>query len=168
PRERASMLCNIAEMIRGRDSARAEELIGEASLLIRGLERNPLKLTALLDLARAKGPADAEGLFQVMLAVVDEINQIDFAPEWSVLKATTVRTDDGVIQWQMDYGLSMIPFYDIFAPVARADFDRAVLLAQSISLKEASVFAQFAICRTVLAKPGASQSPGMAIDRVHL
>jgi hypothetical protein len=59
----------------------------------------------------------------------------------------------------MDYGLSMIPFYNIFTPLARADFDRAVLLAQSIGLKEASVFAQFAICRTVLAKPRAPESP---------
>jgi len=162
PRERASMLCNIAEVIRGRDSVRAEELIVEASSLIRGLERNPLKLTAFLDLTRAKGHSDDEEQFQAMQAVIDEINQIDFAPEWSVLKSTTVRTDDGVIQWQMDYGLSMIPFYDIFAPLARADFDRAVRLAQSIGLKEASVFAQVAICRTVLAKPRAAQSPGTA------
>jgi hypothetical protein len=167
PRERASMLCNIAEVIRGRDSVRAEELIVEASLLIRGLERNPLKLTALLDLARARGHADTEELFQAMQAVIDEINQIDFAPEWSVLRSTTVRTDDGVIQWQMDYGLSMIPFYDIFTPLARADFDRAVQLAQSIGLKEASVFAQFAICRTVLARPRAPQSPGIATSRLH-
>ena len=160
PIERASMFCNIADATRGKESARAGGLVGEARILIDGLESNPLKLAAMLDLARAMEPIDP---FQTAQAIVNEINKIDFAPEWSVLKSTTVKTDDGVIQWRMNYGLSMVPFDRIFVPLARADFDRALVLAQTISLKEASIFAQLAVCRTVLAKPRAPQSP--AIER---
>jgi tetratricopeptide (TPR) repeat protein len=149
--QRAHAFSRIAQKLLERnDLARAVEMLNEAERLIGKAGHQPEKARALLELAAAMTQVDALRGFEVLKTAVEAINRTDFNP---ALQQTFAMDLSGAVA----VGGDALSFDHSFAPLARTDFQRALLLAQDIEKKELSASAQISVCRGVLLKPREKQ-----------
>ncbi len=134
-----------------KDQTRAAELLNEAESVVSKSEASPARAQSLLSIAASFSSFDTLRAFEVTQSAVKAINALldsteDKAREYS---ASHISIDD----------LSNLSFKETLAALARTDFDRALLLAQQLSTREATVLAQLAVCRGGLtAQPSGRQA----------
>ena len=86
------------------------------------------------------------------LMAVDEINQTEFAPVWLKWVSFDPATLEGKTRVGVQVGILPLA-YDFprsLGALSRLDFDRAMILARRLKMKEVSVFARLAICTDAL------------------
>jgi tetratricopeptide (TPR) repeat protein len=133
-----------------KDRQRALEVLSEAEALTSKAENGPDKARAMLTLAGAVARIDIIRGFETMKSAIDAINRTSLT-----LTPAGILTIGG----RGAGPLNTFNFNDAFTPLARGDFQGALLLAQSLERREASVLAQLAICRAALIKaPGDNKS----------
>ncbi|HET9532845.1 MAG TPA: hypothetical protein VFQ92_20995 [Blastocatellia bacterium] len=126
------------------DRARATELLNEAEREALRSDPQLARAQALLTIAANFSSFDVLRAFEVMQSAVKSINGIFPAAQVSQENGATVFapvTGPGLEQ------LYSLDFESTLSALARADFDRALLLAQQLTIKEASLIAQLAVCR---------------------
>jgi hypothetical protein len=126
------------------DSGRALETLNDAERLLIKSENGAEKAFAMLLLADAMVTLDVNRGFEVMSSAITAINRADFSPE--------KQSNQGMIR-KIPVSLHFMNFDKNLSVLSRADFDRALLLAQTIEMKELSLFAKLAVCRGVLVTP---------------
>jgi tetratricopeptide (TPR) repeat protein len=149
-RQRASLFAKIArELLNKKDVARASAVLTDAREATRKADAGAEKAQALLILAEAEIRLDPARGFEVMEAAIKEFNDADsgsgqkakVAPGGFNLSAMLTQA----------FKLETPDFGPSFSLLARADFNRAMQLAQMLKKKERAVLAQLAACRSVLA-----------------
>ena len=136
---RAEIFAQLARAFyRKKDFARAEEILNEAEQSLVKADIGVDQALALLRLAGAASQMDPPRGFEITRSAVDAINRADKANNPTGGQATPISA------------INSFYFEQSFPFLARADFDRAWLLAQSLEKKDLAVCAQLAICRGVL------------------
>ena len=146
---RADVFGNMAQkLVEKRDLARAAEMLDDAEKSLSKANQTPQKASALLSLTAAAAKIDASHGFNILKTAVETINRTDFDPasfgELDMLRSAA--------NGSLMSGMVAFKFDSSFAPLARADYQRALLLAQTIEKKELSVPAQVSVCRGALLK----------------
>jgi hypothetical protein len=132
-----------------KDRVRATELLNESEgYLVRGQPTLPRALS-LLKIASSFSAFDVVRGFEVMQTAVKAINEIAGKQEESK-RAQPLEASAALDKERFKGVLYDSEFESTLAVLARADFDRALLLAQQLSGKDASVVAQIAVCRGAL------------------
>lgn len=144
------------------DRARAAELLNEAEKEALRAAPHLARARALLTIAASFSTFDVLRSFEVMQAVVKAVNGISPAREASqenVASRATPRLGE----------LYHLDFESTLSALARADFDRALILAQQLTIKEASLIAQLAVCRGAIsgAPPDARSADDVGSDVWH-
>jgi len=124
------------------ENSRAADLLSEVEDYARRSDSEPQKARALLRIASTFAGFDSIRGFEVTESAVKAINDADFNPP--------VPSRDRTLIKRIPVTIEMLDFKSIFSLLARSDFERALLLAQSIEKKEASMLAQIAVCRELL------------------
>lgn len=139
--QRASALSLLARaLMDAKNIAGAMEMIDDAERLTRTSDEGLSKARAMLTLTDAAARFDPIRGFEMMKSAVEAINRCDPADKRQVSEGLWLKSFD---------------FNQSFSLLARADFDRAVLIAQTMK-KEASLLAQLALCRSMLTETRAS------------
>ncbi|MFP5264005.1 MAG: hypothetical protein ACLGJB_19155 [Blastocatellia bacterium] len=153
-------------VLASKDRVRAAELLNEAEGYSVKARPATSRANSLLKVANSFSAFDVTRGFEVMQAAVKAINEDSARREegkHSRPPAASGASGDG----QPDPGeLYDSEFERTLAVLARADFDRALLLAQQLSSKDTSVVAQIAACRGALATESAGGQP--AGDEAHI
>jgi hypothetical protein len=132
------------------EGERAKALLEEAKQGLIGLQSDSEMASLMVSIASVAVEISPEFGFQTMKEAVGTLN----ARSNPRASAESMGVGEGgKILFFEGYHLE-----DIFAPLGRADFDRALQLARSLKSKEAALMAQFGICKGVLAKSGAAPS----------
>ena len=136
---RASILVRAAQAALSRNNrSRAGELLNDAENEASKIESFVDRSQSLLNVVNAFTGFDAVRAFEVMQSAVRAINQAQMATDDARQSATVPRLGAGDI-----YSLTL---EETLASLGQADFDRALLLAQQLNSKDASVIAQLAVC----------------------
>jgi hypothetical protein len=136
--QRAFLFAHLAQALRGKkDFARAIEVLTEAERLSQRAEGKQEKVHALLVIASTMASLDTMRGFEILQTAIEAMNR-GGKDERTKLAAA--------------FELDRSSLEQSFALLARADFDRAWRLAQTIERKEVSVEAQLAMCLGVLAR----------------
>jgi transposase len=153
-------------VLASKDRVRATELLNEAEGYSVKARPTTSRANSLLKVANSFSAFDVTRGFEVMQAAVKAINE-DSARREEVKRALPPAASDGSDAGQSKTGdLYDSEFERALAVLARADFDRALLLAQQLSSKDTSVVAQIAACRGALATGSAGGQP--AGDEAHV
>jgi hypothetical protein len=132
-------------LLEKKDTARASELLNELEQWIGKADAGPDKAMGLLAIAGLAAGFDQPRGFEVMHSAVKALNAARFdLPQGHEGGAIVKRTPST---------LKRVDFRPAFPQLAKADFDRALLLAQSLERKELTVLAQVAVCQGVLGNP---------------
>ena len=105
----------------------------------------------LIRFASVVARIDVERGFDTARLAVEALNRSSIGPQW--IKVENVTDATGRTTSRRHVGLQLLAsflFDNTFSELARSDFDRALRLAQTLELKEASAFAQLGVCRSVL------------------
>jgi hypothetical protein len=155
---RGDALVMLAGSVASKNHPRAIEILNEAESNSAKLRTPAARVNSLLKVASTVSAFDPSRAFEIMQSVVKAINEAGSQPDepkqagWP--KASTSSATD---LSKSRIGESYTPALDsTLAVLARADFDRALLVAQQIEVKEATVAAQLAVCRGGLAPKPAS------------
>ncbi|HEX4946809.1 MAG TPA: hypothetical protein VFZ34_09105 [Blastocatellia bacterium] len=136
--QRVLIYQKVAEKFIGKkDYQRATETLSEIERWLEASAENPKKAKGLLDVAGLVASFDPTRGFAVVKLAAQAINNADF-------KTPPSKTE-------VHIKIDSLDFAHPFAPLARADFERALLVAQSMQKKEAAVLAQVEICKAALA-----------------
>jgi len=134
-RTRIRLLMGVALLLHDRkEGDRAMKVINDAERSIDKVQNGPDKVYTMFKVASAATRLDPARGFEVMRATIEAIN--------------SAKKPDGT-------GFLAIGFNDFdenLLLLARADFDQAVRLARSITIREASILAEVAACRGVLVR----------------
>ncbi|HWP43264.1 MAG TPA: hypothetical protein VNO14_08530 [Blastocatellia bacterium] len=154
---RVGVLVKLADAaLASEDRARAAELLNEAEKEAMRADPSLAQAKALLTVAASFSSFDVLRAFEVMQSAVKAINGIFPAEETPQGRAAYIgwkRAEPALNE------LYRLDFRGTLSALARADFDRALLLAQQLTIKEASLIAQLAVCRGVIRQaPSDSQS----------
>jgi hypothetical protein len=139
------------KMLDQKKTERAEEVVNETARLIQNLSDESARAEDLLTLAGIASRVSPARGFEVMHSAVEAINHAEFGPHWSgqtIFKET--KASDSPRAVRNVHGLEYLDFGGSFPILARADFSKALALAQAIKMNEASLLAQLAVCRGVL------------------
>lgn len=109
----------------------------------------PYKARVLLEIAEMVARYDAPRGFETMQSAVKAVNAADFTP---------LKPEERNKTRRVFVTLEMLNFKPGLTRLARADFDRALVLAQSLEKKETLVMAQLAVCHGALNEPPAPAS----------
>ena len=143
---------------------RAIEILNEAEGSSAKL-RVPARMNSLLKVAGTVSSFDAARGFEMMQSVIKAMNETASQPPEDAgqpgLAKQPAQTDSQRARPRDLYSSSLD---NTLAVLARADFERALLLAQQIEAKEAAVAAQLAVCRGGLAPKPSSNLPTTADD----
>ncbi|HSE98136.1 MAG TPA: hypothetical protein VLD57_07725 [Blastocatellia bacterium] len=134
-----------------KDSARATELLNEAEREALRADPQLARAKALLTIAASFSAFDVLRAFEVMQSAVKSIN--------GIFPARRTAEDMSAPATNADHRLDELYYLDFegtLSTLARADFDRALLLAQQLTIKEASLIAQLAVCRGVMGDDAAT------------
>jgi hypothetical protein len=117
-------------------------------------------MNTLLKVAGTVSDFDTARGFEMMQSVVKAINEAASQPEEEPKQTGLTKQSASTDLQRPRIGESYASALDnTLAVLARADFERALLLAQQIEVKEAAVAAQLAVCRGGLApKPPSNLS----------
>ena len=137
--QRAAVFDQILRALEKRkDISRALEILTEAEKTFEKADDGLDKTRAMLIVAGAAARIDPLRGFDILSSAIVDLNRAHLdnkshrAPAPSDLNSETLYLDQ------------------VFAMLARADFDRALQLAQSIDKEELCILAQLAICRGLL------------------
>lgn len=136
--QRVLIYQKVAEkVIAKKDFQRATEILSEIERWLEASAEDSKKAKGLLDVAGLVAGFDPMRGFDLTKLAVKAINNTDFKPPANKM--------------EVHIKIDSLDFARAFAPLARADFERALLVAESIQKKEAAVLAQVEICKAVLA-----------------
>lgn len=158
---RVDALVMLAGSVASKNRPRAIEILNEAENNSAKLRTPAARVNSLLKVASTVSVFDPPRAFEIMQSVVKAINeagsQQDEPKQAGAPKASTSSATD---LYKSRIGESYTPALDTtLAVLARADFERALLVAQQIEVREATVAAQLAVCRGGLApKPSSNIS----------
>lgn len=157
---RADFFSQIAQKLAEKhDLTRAMEILTDAEKSLSKAENKPDKARALLSLSEAAARIDPPRGFEILRTAVEAVNHTHFdSSSLSELDILNAAAGGLVMQG------ATLNFERSFAPLARADFQRALGMAQNIEKKELSVSAQISVCRGVLLK--ARDKPTESKDKV--
>lgn len=130
------------------DTERAKAILDEAQAKLGTVKHDSDKASLMVHISSVAAEVSAELGFQKMKAAVGMINAVDDLKGQAGGISVNV---EGKIYFPGSY-----EFDDTFAPLGRADFDRAVGLTKTLKSKESALLAQFAVCKGVLQKSGVS------------
>jgi hypothetical protein len=155
----AGMLVSLASAaLASKDRVRAAELLNEAEACAVKARPSIERAQVLLKIVSLFSAFDLVRGFEVMQAAVKTMNQIPAEREADDSRLPLAGRGAGEFH---SGELDEANFESTLAALGRADFDRALLLAQQLTAKEASVLAQLAVCRGGLAsEPAGEQSTG--------
>lgn len=155
--EQIRMFQEIAgKLIDQKETTRAAEAVSETARLIQHLSDQTSRAEDFLILAGIASRLSPARGFEVTQSAVEAINKTEFGPHWSdrtIYKGT--KTPEITESEREVSGLEDLEFGGSFSVLARADFSKALSLAQTIKMKEASLLAQLAVCRGVLTSSNA-------------
>jgi hypothetical protein len=147
-----------------KNKPRAIEILSEAQTSSAKL-RAHARINALLKVAGTVSNFDTARGFEIMQSVVKAINEAAARqpeePAQPGVAKLSVPSDMRPSQTNQLYATSL---GNTLALLARTDFERALLLAQQIEIKEAAIAAQLAVCRGGLAPKPPSNLPTTADD----
>ncbi|HVG18476.1 MAG TPA: hypothetical protein VNI02_05435, partial [Blastocatellia bacterium] len=148
-------------VLASKDGARATELLNEAEGYSVKARPTPSRAHSLLKIASSFSTFDVVRGFEVMQVAVKAINDASARREDGKRDRAIEAAGAGGARRPRLSQLYDSEFEGTLAVLARADFDRALLLAQQLSSKDTSVVAQIAVCRGALATQSArDQSVG--------
>jgi hypothetical protein len=101
----------------------------------------PQKVDAMLEVTATMAQYDKERGFDFLEATARALNDTDFSYKPPARDALSV---------EVHVALDMLDLESVFVTAARADSERAFLIAQSLTKPEASLLAQAVVCRQVL------------------
>jgi hypothetical protein len=139
---------------------RAAELLDEATRFVMNGESGQAQVQAMLTLTETAIQLDPARGFELMALAVraansDAVSLLQGAPkqaEKNVASEVPLTSDVYVeLALNLERGLTLL---------AQLDFNRSLLLAQSLRKKELSIFAQLTVCRAVLSSPRKSEDAG--------
>lgn len=134
-RDRAKFYSRLARALKEKnEAARAAEILREVMLSIAREKDYYIKEPAMITIASAAARLDPALGFEVMKSLVRLMNEHQVAARKGGRK----------------YVVSGLDFNESFPLLARADFDRALRLAQAIRASEPAMLAQVAACRGIL------------------
>ncbi len=146
---RVSALVKLAgAALASRDRVRALELLDEAEAEAIKAQPTIARAQSLLTIVSSFSAVNTVRAFEVMQTAIKSINEIpapagqkNITGNQQPETAATARAD-----------LYILNFENTLAVLAQTDFDRALLLAQQLTIKDASLIAQLAVCRGGLAR----------------
>jgi hypothetical protein len=154
PFQRAGIFAFIAQkFVEKKETAQAMSVVDEALQLTGKLDDGEMKTQTLLLLAASVARIDSERGFEVTRAAINSLNNTEFKTsradaekgekkdEKKSNAAEAARAVGGLM------GVDLFDFDASFGALARADFEHALALAQSIQKREISAFAQLAAAR---------------------
>jgi hypothetical protein len=142
-----------------KDTVRAIELLNQAESCSLKTRPSPERADSLVKIASTFAAFDVVRSFEVLQSAVKSINEIISQQKDSEGKSSAVRAD-ATQAFTLD-GLYAASFESMLATLGKADFDRALVLAQQLAPEEASLIAQLAVCRGGLTeKPPSERSAG--------
>jgi hypothetical protein len=145
PARRATLLIQVALVARSKgDVVTALNRLLEAGREARRCERAGPRLQALFSVAAASVDVDELSAFEAMRAAIDAVNKAVLANVASRGETTALAP-------------ASLNFHATLARLARADFDRALLLAQSFDARGYRAMAVLAVCKGGLAASGAEE-----------
>lgn len=147
-RQRAMVFNQMIRMSSG-DPEKALSVLSDAEQMLSSAEDGPDKVNAMLNLVVVATSLDSDRGFEIMQSAIralDRLNESTVDDKAAVDKLRRETTDRTLT------GLSVSDFRGLEV-LAKADFERGLLLARSIRRKEVSVLAQLAVCRGVLIAP---------------
>lgn len=124
-----------------KDTARANELVKEIEEWLGQTDVGADQAMGLLKIAGVAAGFDTQRGFEVMHSAVKALNNARFDLPQGIGGGTIRR---------VQYKLTSVDFRPVFPPLANTDFDRALVLAQSLEKKELAILAQVAVCQGVL------------------
>lgn len=140
-----------------KDTARSVEMLNEAESCALKTRPSPQRADSLIKIASTFAAFDVGRSFEVLQSAVKAINELINQQRDSEGKSSAVRAD--ATQTFTFDGLYAGSFESMLATLAKADFDRALVLAQQLTPEEASLIAQLAVCRGGLSeKPSSERS----------
>jgi hypothetical protein len=156
---RVSVLVKLADaVLASRDRVRAVELLDEAEAEAIKAQPTLARAQSLLTIVSSFSAVDTVRAFEVMQTAIKSINEIPASGEQKKL-AGNQPSDVAPSASAELYNLN---FESTLAVLAQTDFDRALLLAQQLTIKDASLIAQLAVCRGGLARaPETEQAEGI-------
>jgi hypothetical protein len=147
---RAEIFDQLAQrFLANKDRFRASEMLDEIEKWLSKADHGPRKAEALLRIARTAASYDPLRGFEFMQAAVKAVNAADFDPEVQKKAFGKGKYAKLMIPLTID----RLDFQPSFSLLAKSDFDRAILLAQSLEKKEALVMAQLSVCHAILSVP---------------
>ena len=158
-RQRATVFNQMIRMSSG-DPQAALSVLNEAEKMLSSAEDGPDKVNAMLSLLAVAASLDSNRGFEIMQSAIralDRLNESAVDNKAAVDEPRRETTD------RTETHLTVSDFRGLEV-LARSDFDRALLLAQSIRRREVSALARLAVCRGVLITP--PDLPPKAIDKV--
>lgn len=151
-RQRAFMLARIARtLFNKKETARASEILKDAEQMIRKADEGAEKAQALLIITEIQTRLDPMQGFEVMEATVEAFNDADFKTDDKTKPAPSADFSLSSML-TIAFNLEMPDFAPSFSLLARTDFNRALLLAQTLKKKDRAVLAQLAVCRSALSQ----------------
>jgi hypothetical protein len=155
---RVDALVMLAGSVASKNHPRAIEVLNEAESNSAKLRTPAARVNSLLKVASTVSAFDPPRAFEIMQSVVKAINEAGSQQD-EPKQAGSPRVSSSDLS-KSRIGESYTPALEsTLAVLARADFDRALLVAQQIEVKEATVTAQLAVCRGGLApKPSSNIS----------
>jgi hypothetical protein len=131
-----------------RDRVRAIELLDEAEAEVIKGQPSVARAQSLLTIVGSFSALDTVRAFEVMQTAIKSINDIP-APGGQKRVAGDQQAGAAALNREDLFNLN---FESTLAVLAQTDFDRALLLAQQLTIKDASLIAQLAVCRGGLAR----------------
>lgn len=153
PTQRVEIFNSAAlNLISKKDIQRASQVIRDIQEWLEKLSNNPQKVKGLLSVAATASSFDSLQGFEILRLAINAIDNVDNAEFTPRQKGITNNSETPVT-------LEMLEFTKSFGVLAHSDFERAILMAQSIKNKHASVLAQVDICQSALSSKTLNSSP---------
>jgi len=160
-----SLVMLASSALASKNRARAIEILNEAESSSAKLRAPSARMYSLLKVAGTVSDFDTLRGFEMMQSVVKAINETVNQQREQTKQpgsAKTPASNDLPAPTTAESYRSALE--GTLAVLARADFERALLLAQQIEVKEAAVAAQLAVCRGALTAKPPSTLPSAAAD----
>jgi hypothetical protein len=128
--------------IKKKDLQHAGEVLSETETWLDKQSDGMDKAQGFLNIAGTTSSYDPDHGFEVIKLAIKAINNLEVSPTMK----TSIKQDF----INESYFLESVDFSRTFSHLALRDFDRAILIAQSIQKKEISTYAQFITCKALL------------------
>ncbi|HEX8266010.1 MAG TPA: hypothetical protein VF596_11430 [Pyrinomonadaceae bacterium] len=130
------------KLLKKKDISRTAEILDELKTWLTKADNGAAKAEGLLMIATTTTEYDLSQGFEAMRLAIDAINKANFDVENNFESKSILKT--------ISVTLERLDLKTGFSSLARADFNQALSVAQSLNKKEAAITAQLAICREVL------------------